>query len=208
MSQARQQARNNDSYFDLKSDNSALLIIDMQNGFLEPGALLEVPAGRAIIPNLVELLQYCRLQSVPVIWIQLDSRRPYGGVLLDKYPELEQKQVLFRGTGSFELFHEIPVPQDNEYNIVKHKYDSFHGTNLDILLRNLGVENVIITGVTSNCCCESTARSAFEHDYGVVFASYATAAFEEMLHENTLASIRELFGSVMTVSEILEKLKN
>ena len=206
MSQARQQARDNESYFNLTPKNSALLVIDMQNGFLAPGAMLEVPAGRAIIPGLVSLLEHCRQQSMPVVWIQLDSRRPWGGVLLDKYPSLEEQQVLFRGTRSFELYPDIPTPLENEFDIIRHKYDSFHGTNLDILLRNLDVENVIITGVTSNCCCESTARSAFEHDYGVVFASDATAAFEERLHENTLASIRELFGSVMTVSEILSKL--
>ena len=206
MSQARQQARNNDSYFDLRPSNSALLVIDMQNGFLEPGALLEVPAGRAIIPGLRSLIEHCRKRSMPVVWIQLDSRRPYGGVLLEKYPALEQQQVLFKGTKSFELFDEMPKPLDNEFNIIKHKYDSFHGTNLDILLRNLDVENVIITGVTSNCCCESTARSAFEHNYGVIFASDATAAFDKTLHKNTLASIRELFGSVMSVREILSKL--
>lgn len=206
MSEVRDAARENDSYLRLGPDNTALLVIDMQNGFLKQGSLLEVPAGRAIIPVLSNLLDHCRDLELPVIWLQLDTSRPWGGLLLEKYPAIEEQKVLFEGTSSFELYQEVPPPLDGEYRIVKHGYDSFHGTNLDILLRNLAVENVIITGVTTNCCCESTARSAFEHDYGVIFSSDATAAFEERLHENTLASIRELFGTVMSVDEIVEGL--
>ena len=103
--------------------------------------------------------------AVPVIWIRLDSSAPYGGLLLDKYPPLREQRVLFKGTHSFELFSDLPAPLEDEFHVVKHKYDAFHRTDLDTLLRNIGADTVIITGVTTNCCCESTARSAFEHNY-------------------------------------------
>ena len=74
------------------------------------------------------------------------------------------------------------------------------------MLKNIGADTVIITGVTTNCCCESTARSAFEHDYKVAFTSDGTAAFEERLHEAALGTIRELFGRVLTVDEVIREL--
>ena len=160
MSGAREETRVGGAFFRINRKTSALLIIDMQNAFLEPGAILEAPMGRDIITRLARLIDVCRELCVPVIWVRLDSSAPYGGLLLEKYPSLREQQVLYKGTHSFELFSDMPAPLENEFHIVKHKYDAFHRTDLDTLLRNIGADTVIITGVTTNCCCESTARSA------------------------------------------------
>ena len=206
MSAAREATQVGEAYFRINRRTSALLIIDMQNAFLEPGAMLEAPMGRDIIARLVKLIAECRNLGVPVIWVRLDSSAPYGGLLLEKYPSLQEQQVLYKGTHSFDLFSDMPAPLENEFHIVKHKYDAFHRTDLDTLLRNIGADTVIITGVTTNCCCESTARSAFEHDYKVAFTSDGTAAFEQRLHEATLGTVRELFGRVLSVDEVIREL--
>lgn len=206
MSAAREATQVGEAYFRINRRTSALLIIDMQNAFLEPGAMLEAPMGRDIIARLVKLIAECRNLGVPVIWVRLDSSAPYGGLLLEKYPSLREQQVLYKGTHSFDLFSDMPAPLEKEFHIVKHKYDAFHRTDLDTLLRNIGADTVIITGVTTNCCCESTARSAFEHDYKVAFTSDGTAAFEQRLHEATLGTVRELFGRVLSVDEVIEEL--
>ena len=206
MSTTRETTKTGEAFFRINRETSALLIIDMQNAFLEPGAMLEAPLGRAVIARLTKLIAECRNRGVPVIWVRLDSSAPYGGLLLDKYPSLREQRVLFRGTHSFEFFSDLPVPLDNDFHIVKHKYDAFHDTDLNTLLKNIGADTVIITGVTTNCCCESTARSAFEHDYKVAFTSDATAALEERLHEATLGTVRELFGRVVTVAEVIGEL--
>jgi ureidoacrylate peracid hydrolase len=206
MSRGRESTRVGEEFFRLNCETCALLVVDMQNAFLEPGAMLEVPSGREIIPQVTQLIEYSREVGVPIVWIQLDSSAPYGGLLLDKYPALEEGSVLFKGTHSFELFVDLPPPREGEFHIIKHKYDAFHRTDLDTLLRNIGADTVIITGVTSNCCCESTARSAFEHDYRVAFISDATAAFEPRLHESTLETVRELFGRVMSVDDVVTEL--
>ena len=206
MSTARQAHKSDQSYFRLEASKSAILVIDMQNGFLEPGARLEVPAGRDIIPNIDRLIQHCRNENVPVIWIQLDSSEPYGGILLDKYPPLRTEKVLYKGTHSFELFKDMPTPVAGDHVVTKHKYDAFYETDLNGLLNNLGRDTLIITGVTSNCCCESTARSAFERDYKVAFIDDATAAFEQRLHEATLGTINELFGRVMSTEDVVNEL--
>ena len=206
MSAAREATQVGEAFFRIQRETSALLIIDMQNAFLEPGAMLEAPMGRAIIPQLAKLIEVCRGLDVPVIWARLDTSAPYGGLLLDKYPSLREQRVLYKGTHSFELFSGLPSPREDEFHIVKHKYDAFHRTDLDTLLRNIGTDTVIITGVTTNCCCESTARSAFEHDYKVAFTSDGTAAFEQRLHDTTLDTIRELFGRVLTIAAVIEEL--
>ena len=208
MSNARETTRVGEEFFRLNRKTSALLIIDMQNAFLEPGAMLETPMGRDIIASLSILIDECRKLAVPIIWIRLDGSAPYGGLLLDKYPPLREQRVLFRGTHSFELFSGLPTPKKDDFHVVKHKYDAFHRTDLDTLLRNIGADTVIITGVTTNCCCESTARSAFEHDYKVAFTSDGTAAFETRLHEATLGTVRELFGRVLTIEEVLRELND
>ena len=208
MSNARETTRVGEEFFRLNRKTSALLIIDMQNAFLEPGAMLETPMGRDIIASLSILIDECRKLAVPLIWIRLDGSAPYGGLLLDKYPPLREQRVLFRGTHSFELFSGLPTPKKDDFHVVKHKYDAFHRTDLDTLLRNIGADTVIITGVTTNCCCESTARSAFEHDYKVAFTSDGTAAFETRLHEATLGTVRELFGRVLTIEEVLRELND
>ncbi len=206
MVQAREIRSSGEALFNVAQDKTALLIVDMQNAFLEPGALLEVSDGRSMIPKLTSLIEQCRAQKLPIVWIQLDSTAPYGGMLIRKYPMLESEKILFKGTHSFDLFNEVPVPLENEYRIVKHKYDAFHQTDLDTLLRNLSIESIIITGVTTDCCCESTARAAFERDYCVAFTSDGTATFDPRQHAASLKLMDELFGRVMTIDEVMNEL--
>ena len=66
----------------------------------------------------------------------------------EKYPPLRDDEVLYKGTHSFELYKDVPQPKEGDFHIVKHKYDAFHGTDLDTLLRNTGRDTIIITGVT------------------------------------------------------------
>ena len=206
MVEAREVRSSGEALFNLTRDKTALLIVDMQNAFLEEGALLEVSEGRAMIPKLARLVERCRAIKLPIVWIQLDSTAPYGGMLIKKYPMLESKKILYKGTHSFDLFAELPTPQEGEYRIVKHKYDAFHQTDLDTLLRNLGVDSVVITGVTTDCCCESTARAAFERDYCVAFTSDGTATFDPQQHAASVKLMDELFGRVMTIDEVITEL--
>ena len=206
MVEAREVRSSGEALFNLTRDKTALLIVDMQNAFLEEGALLEVSEGRAMIPKLARLVERCRAIKLPIVWIQLDSTARYGGMLIKKYPMLESKKILYKGTHSFDLFAELPTPQEGEYRIVKHKYDAFHQTDLDTLLRNLGVDSVVITGVTTDCCCESTARAAFERDYCVAFTSDGTATFDPQQHAASVKLMDELFARVMTIDEVITEL--
>jgi len=178
----------------------------MQNAFIAEGGALEAPAGRAIIPNIERLIAVCRQHGIPVVWIQLDSRDPQEGMLLRKYPALKAHETLYRGTDSFEFYKGLSAPQPGDYRIVKHKYDSFHQTDLEQMLKSQNIDTVIVNGVTTNCCCESTARSAFERNFKVAFVNDATAAYTRDLHEASLRVIDELFGRVMDTKTVIAEL--
>lgn len=193
-------------FFSVHLRSTALLVVDMQNGFVAEGATYETPGARAIIPRLEHLLRFARERAMPIVWTQSDHSAPYSGVLLAKFPTIREDKYLWKGTTSFELYPRMPQPLEGESRVVKHKYDAFFETDLDAILRNQRVDTVIITGTATNVCCESTARSAFFHDYRVVFLSDCTASFDEAMHQASLKTIDMFFGRVMTTDELLGEL--
>jgi ureidoacrylate peracid hydrolase len=106
------------------------------------------------------------------------------------------------GTWGAEFFR--VAPRDDELVITKHRYSAFKDTELGALLRAQRVESLILAGITSNVCVESTARDAYMLDYHVVFLSDGSATYQAEAHEATLANIRRAFGIVASVSEVIE----
>jgi ureidoacrylate peracid hydrolase len=192
--------------FTLDPARSALLVIDMQNAFVAPGAAYETPKARDIVGNLERLLDAAHAYGMPVVWTRSDHSPPYGGVLLKKCPAVAIDGICCAGHESFEFYAGMPQPQPGDHQVVKHKYDAFFETDLDAILRNSGVDTVIITGTATNICCDTTARSAFCRDYQVAFLSDATATFDDEMHEATLKTMDLLFGRVMTTAETLAEL--
>jgi nicotinamidase-related amidase len=190
-------------YFTIAADSCALLVMDMQNSFVAEAAVFEVPAARKIIPNIERLVESARTRPIPIIWTQSDNTPPAGGLILDRYPIIRQTRELWKGDKSFELYPHMIQPLGNEHRVVKHKYDAFHDTDLDTILRNLHRDTIILTGVATEVCCESTARAAFFHEYRVVFLSDATAAIDPDVHRSTCDRIDLLFGRVLDTDEVL-----
>jgi ureidoacrylate peracid hydrolase len=199
-------------HFPIVPMKSALIIVDMQNVFLEEGAARETPSGRAIIPNVKELLEYFREHHLAVVWTRSDHRLEFcGPTLRQRWESLEPEQIPQRFenrvTHAFRYYSEMGAPTEGEHQVVKHKYDAFMNTNLDTLLRNAGVDTVIIAGVSTTVCCQSTARGAFERDYKVVFVSDATATRDVEDQESTVRLMSRHFGRVLSTKELLTELK-
>lgn len=195
----------------LNAQRAALLVIDMQNDFLEKGAVLEVPMARKILPNLKKLLSACRKSGIPVVYTA-HEHLPDGQdspLELAYFPQLK-KRGLRRGTRGVEIYDEI-APTPGDLVIKKHRYDAFYNTDLDTLLRNIRgpgtVDTLIITGTVTNICCESTARSAFMRDYKVVFVSDATGGIDKASHDATLKIIGLAFGRISSTAEVIAELK-
>lgn len=192
-------------------EKSVLLVIDMQNDFLLEGALIEVPQAREILPRIEELIRICRETGVPVIYT-VHMHHPdlvLNPLELKMWPDLE-KGGLRQGSKEAQICEEI-APLPGEIIIKKRRFSAFYNTELDTVLRNIRgpnvVDTVIICGVVTNICCESTARDAFFRDYKVVFGSDINVAFAEDDHQATLRNIENVFGRVMDCTSVISALK-
>jgi ureidoacrylate peracid hydrolase len=90
----------------------------------------------------------------------------------------------------------------DEVVVTKHRYGAFESTDLDLVLRSRGIRTVIMTGVATNVCVETTARQAFLKDYYVVFTSDCSATFSQAAHDATLHNIDQFFGEVATGEQV------
>ncbi len=194
-------------YFAVDPTKCVLLIVDMQNSFIAEDGVFRVPKGAQIIPKIEYLISYFRSEKLPIIWTQADHSPPAGGLILERYPIIKETKELWKGDKSFELFEGIMPPLANEIILIKHKYDAFHDTELDTILKNLNKDTLVITGVTTEVCCESTARGAFSHEYKVVFLRDATAATEPEFQDITCDRIELLFARVINTDELIDLLK-
>lgn len=197
-----------DEFFRLNRATTALLVIDMQNAFIDEriAPSFALPGARSIIPKVRDLLLLARRLGLLVIWTRSDHQPPFGGVMLTKFPKIRDERVLWMGEETADFYADMTQPIAGEIIITKHKYDAFFETDLESALRNRSIRTLVITGVATNICCESTARSAFMRDYRVSFVSDGTATFNERMHQATLEVIRLFFGRVMTSGEVSSEL--
>lgn len=149
----------------------ALLVIDMLNDFLLEGAPLEVPKGREIIPALKGKIEEARKEGTSIIYI-CDSH--------DK--DDEEFKVwpphAISGTEGAEVIKELQ-PEKKDYIIKKKRYSGFFGTELDVTLKKLGVEELIITGLVTNICVLYTTADAVMRSYQVTIPKDSVAALNE-----------------------------
>ncbi|MEV7005108.1 cysteine hydrolase [Streptosporangium sp. NPDC051022] len=190
----------------------AMLIIDMQNGFCAPDgsfAKLGKPVEnyQAMIPELARMRDAARASGVPVIYVSEMFRPGYpeAGYLFEhrRHPPLREVGGLLQNTWDVELVPEL-TPAPEEIVVEKRRYDGFVATDLDLVLRRLGVSRLLATGIATHACVESTVRSAVMRDYEVVVASDAVASRDERLHRMGLEVMAAAFADVMPWREIPE----
>ena len=186
----------------LNAGSSALLVVDMQVFFLDPASPTFTCGGEAILPNVGRLLHAFRQAGRPVIFTRhvhhpdhLDSGIMgwwWEGMCLEGSPESE--------------VHPALAPLPGEKQVLKHRYSAFYNTDLETVLRCLKVEDLVITGVMTNLCCESTARDAYFRDHRVFFLADGTGSVSEELHLATLLNLAFGFAYVTTTETILSQL--
>jgi ureidoacrylate peracid hydrolase len=199
--------------------SAAMIVVDMQNDFVAAGAAMETPAARAMVPKLAEALKICRSAGIRVIYTAHVHRRDGSdmGLFDDMHPPIARRAALVDGTAGVDIYPEL-APQPGEHVIKKHRYSGFFGTDLDIILREWGVDTVIISGTTTENCCHATARDAMFRNYRVVFLSDATATYDypdrgfgsmpnEQVHHATLVILAASTAHVMSVADMAERLQ-
>ncbi len=189
-------------------EHAAVLVIDIQNDFChEDGYLrklgLDISATQSMVPRLVQFLDEARKANVKIIFVQgIYNNRYLSGPFVEKDRKhgLNNERCLEGSWGAD--FYKV-TPLATELVIRKHRYSAFVRTELDQILQEAGIKTLILTGVTTNVCVESTARDGFMRDYYIVFLSDCTATFSQEVHETTLGNITRHFGTVATSSETL-----
>lgn len=181
--------------------NIALFIIDMQNDFVQEDGVMEVPGIRKHLSKFKNFIIECRKKGVLIIYTRYCFDPKNNAIELTLFPQLE-KEGLRQGTKGWQIVNEIR-PEKNDLMIDKTRYDAFFKTNIKKVLEKNKVDTVIITGTKTNVCCESTARSAMEHDYHVLFCSDLTFCGDKEGQKATLKIMKSNFGKVMASKEVL-----
>jgi ureidoacrylate peracid hydrolase len=210
----------------LEPARTALLVIDMQYGFLDPGAALEVPPGRTIIPNLQRLIGACRQKGVPVLFTEFVYSAavpclrgdPFGPEHLPVQPGqptgfgLPSSNCLIgpgagAGPNSAEVIAEL-TPRPDELVVRGHTYDKFLGTPLDLALRSRDVRCLIVTGILTDVCVNCTLLSAANRDYRVTAVTDGVATLWPDLQEACFAIWRRKFARLRDTAEVLAELED
>jgi len=189
---------------------SVLLIVDMEYGFLDSKSPLFVNLGFEIVANIKKILNIYREKKLPIIFVKREHRK--SGIDIDKTRvEIfkKSKGLILENDKSSEIIDDLK-PLKDEIIVIKRRWSSFFGTELDILLRRLNIKNLIITGIQTPNCIRATVYDALSLDYNVIVISDATASKSEEIQKNNLFDIENLGVDVLTTDElidILEKFK-
>lgn len=194
---------------------TAMVVVDMQKTFCEPGAPAEVPASRDIIEPINRLAAGLRAAGGTVIWCThanvgvgatSDWRNFFDHFVSDDLRRRTIESLSPGGSGQA-IWEELDVRED-DVKLFKNRYSALvpGSSQLERVLRSLGLDTLLICGTKTNVCCESTARDAMMMDFKVIMVSDGTAALSEREHQASLENIIQQFGDVMTADEILERL--
>jgi ureidoacrylate peracid hydrolase len=178
---------------------TAVLVVDMLNEFLEEGGVMVLPEGRDLYGPLTRLIQAARRAGVPVIWAS------------DEHPEQDkefEKRIphCIEGTWGAQVVDALK-PDEGDYRVRKRRYSGFYETDLDLRLRELGIETVITTGIVTNICVRSTVHDAFFRGYKVIVPVECVAATSEREQQSSLYDIDTHFGVVAGLEEVLRVLE-
>lgn len=188
---------------ELNKDKAALLVIDMQKFFLNPKSPTFTCGGLAILPNVKLLIETFRKANRPVIYtchVHHPDRIDAGimgwwweGMCVEGSPESE--------------VHEDIAPLSHEKVIFKHRYSSFYNTDLETILRCMEIEDLVISGIMTNMCCESTARDAYYRDYRIFFLVDGTGSINEEMHTASLLNLAFGFAYITSTESVLQQIQ-
>ncbi len=189
----------------LNPKRAALLVIDMQMDFLNKKSPAYTKNAEDIVSNLAKLVKTARKHKIPVIYTAHCYRDPKidGGMTAEWWSDIRNKETLVAGSKGAEIIKELK-PLAKEKIIYKHRYSAFYNTDLEIYLRGFGITDLIITGIMTSICVESTARDAFFRDFRVFVIADATAAGEEALHINSLKILAYGFAYITSTTQIVK----
>ena len=181
----------------LEIQKSALLILDMQNFFHNESSHAFVPSAKAIIKPIKSLANLFISNKLPVIITKHINTKANA-----KQMDVWWRDILREESEFSQLIADFNIPQAEL--IIKSQYDAFYNTNFNDILQKNNIEQVIVTGVMTHLCCETTARSAFARGYDVFFPIDGTATYNEDFHNATLTNLAHGFANITLIENLIQ----
>lgn len=195
----------------IDASHAAVIVVDVQNDFCHPDSPLardgrDLSAAQEMAPRLKALIEDARAVGTLVIFVQnTKTEATESEVQLEhrmrSRPWSDPSEFICR-EGSWGADFYVVSPLPGEPIVKKHRYSAFIDTDLDLILRSKGIKTLIMTGVATNVCVESTARDGFMRDYYIVFVGDCAACYLPERHASTLDNIASTFGVTTTRDEI------
>jgi ureidoacrylate peracid hydrolase len=199
----------------------ALLVIDMQNGFCTAGGSYEnyggyigadINAYRQIIPNIARLLAACRELKVPIFYTQqvreasgIDLYTRLHRIVPSRRAEYLRIPACIRDTWDADIIDELR-PEEGDHIVIKRRDSAFQDTELDLWLRSIYVDTLIITGVDTGICVENTLTDGFNTGYDVILAEDATASSWEEIGKASIMKVKGSYGWVLKTEKLIDML--
>lgn len=201
----------------LRPASTALLVVDMQRGFLDPGEALEVPPARDTVPAIRALADAFRAKGRPVVFSEFvysEAAPLLVGALHPEHRRAAPGAPRAFGTPSSNCHEEDPsvatvpalAPRAGELVVRKRWYDAFAGTPLDGALRALGVDTLVVTGTMTDICVLATVIGAFNREYRITVVEDAVSTLWPEIQRATLDIIGRAYGRVSTSKDVIETL--
>ena len=189
--------------------HTALLVIDMQNdfcakgGYIDKTSKLDVAGCEKVADAINVAVDAAREAGIKIVWIRANYEPQYLAEPVKARHAIRgiSAEVCCAGeTWGYDFFN--VKPREGEFFVEKHRYDAFHGTMLDDILRNHGIKTLVCTGVVTNVCVESTVRSGFFRGYYIVVPEDCVGAPFPDLHEASLKNISTYYGAVSDAASL------
>jgi len=181
-------------------EKSALVIIDMQNYFCSQNSIPFVPSAPAIIPKVNELVKAFNSKNLPIVYTKQYNLPENAGMMAKWW-----KYTISPESSDFDIFPELNTT--NAYILDKTQYDAFYNSDLENYLKSKGVTQLVITGLLTHLCCESTARAAFVRGYQSFMVVDANVTYKEIFQTSSLLNMAHGVASAVLTKEICEKIK-
>jgi isochorismate hydrolase len=191
-----QEFRRRHANLTLKHESSALLVLDVQDYFFEKASHAFIPSSPAILPNIIKLVERYSTHNLPIIFTRHHNTPNDAGMMATWWKDLINPEI----PGG-----QLVADLDTSGGVVldKHQYDAFYETPLLDILHVKRIRQVVICGVMTHLCCETTARSAFMQGFEVFFSVDGTATYTQAFHQSALLNLSHGFAVPLLIEEVL-----
>lgn len=186
----------------LDASRAAVIVVDMVNDFCKPGGAMVLPGYESLVGPQLAIIEAARASGAPVIWVHDSHRR---NMRRDR-EWLKRTPHCVEGSWGTEIIEDLGARED-EIHVIKHRYSAFFNTDLDVTLKDMVVDQIVVIGVVTNICVRSTVHDGFFLGYEIVVPEDACAATGPREQASSLYDIATHFGVVSDAASVAQALR-